>query len=199
MSPWFRRGSFALLTAALLAVLTGMTLQLPGAAAAPLAEPYTGAASVAVSSSNPCQGAPLTITGVGYVPGSVEVLTIGATVIGRPVADAQGAFSITVTLPDSLSGQQTVSVVGPSGGRLATTQLTIERCGNGGTDPGGGSGVDAGSLGSGGHGTASAGSGGLSTTGVAVFGLLGLAALLLIGGVVLTFGGRRRRVDATGA
>ena len=196
-----RRGRLATVLVLLLTSLTVVGVSAPGAGATPgpLAEPYTTAASVTVNRSSPCRHTPVTLTGVGYVPGSTEVLTIGSTVIGRPVADSRGTFTITVTLPESLVGAKTITVVGPSGLSLATTQIDIRDCGNGATDPGGatasggapaagGAGVDAGTL----HTDGGANSG-LSTTGVAVFGLLGVGVLMLVAGGVLVLGGRRRR------
>ena len=67
--------------ARLMAILTTLLVALVGLGTSASAAPYSPAPSIGVGDANPCVQGPVHLTGVGYVPGSTEVLTIGDVVI----------------------------------------------------------------------------------------------------------------------
>ncbi|WP_409330140.1 fibronectin type III domain-containing protein [Trujillonella humicola] len=120
-------------------------------------------------------GSKITLTGSGYLANSTVTLLVYSSpqVLGTVVADANGAFSVTVEIPAGLAaGSHTLVAAGVDAAgnpRYLTMPITVTAAG------------------------AAAGSGGLAYTGadVAVPALGGLAALALGGGLVLA--GRRKR------
>jgi len=89
-------------------------------------------------------------------------------------ADSSGAFCATIVLGASLSGTHTIVATGTTSG--STSGSTLQVAGvvaSSGTTP----------------------SGELAFTGAAVIGIGALGALLLVGGVIMVFAGRRRKVN----
>ncbi|WP_409330141.1 fibronectin type III domain-containing protein [Trujillonella humicola] len=126
-------------------------------------------------SSSVTPGSKITLTGSGYLANSTVTLLVYSSpqVLGTVVADANGAFTVTVEIPAGLAaGSHTLVAAGVDAAgnpRYLTMPITVTAAG------------------------AAAGSGGLAYTGadVAVPALGGLAALALGGGLVLA--GRRKR------
>lgn len=108
-----------------------------------------------------------------------QVTLTGGTRVGTAHTDSSGAFDPSVTVPESLSGDQPLTGIGASGDSFdrATITLTIGGSDNGGTG----------------------GNNGTSFTGVEVMALLVTAGLLLLGGVALARAGKRRTATPHGA
>ena len=135
------------------------------------ASPYTNAATVSVSNQNPSAGGSLGVTCAGLTGGEQVGISLDAqTGLGSGTADASGSFNTTVTLPQGVTGQNTIACAGAAG---ETASLTIT--------------IGAATTG---------GGGGLSNTGVAVVGIGSLGVILLVGGALLLMVGKRRRVSA---
>src|SRR5882724_3991105 len=85
------------------------------------AAPYTGGATITSNTSNPDQGGGLTIHVAGMAPGEKVDDSIHSvfTLLNTVLADINGAFTTTVTLPDGLTGNHVVTATGESSGRTA--------------------------------------------------------------------------------
>jgi hypothetical protein len=150
------------------AMLATMGLLVSVFALAPSASAYpddTGGVSVGTTS--PSAGGSLPISGTNCRPDSVVTLTLDTgTVLGTATTDANGNYTTTVQLPSGVTGQHNITVSGAQ--CAATAGVTIQAVGGGS-------------------------SGGLAGTGVAVVGIGVLGVVLLIGGGLMLFAGRRRK------
>ncbi|GHE11933.1 prealbumin-like fold domain-containing protein [Klenkia taihuensis] len=129
----------------------------------------TGAATAAAPTV--AAGRQQTITAGGFTPGETVRGTLYSTPVdlGTAVADAQGVATFTFTLPAGFEpGTHTVTAVGLTSGATSSVTFTVT----------------------------AAGTPALAHTGVEVAPLLGLGALALSGGAVLTVAGTRRRRTA---
>ena len=197
----------SLLALASLVVLTGAVLAGPAAGAttadtrpaavAPCVYVPRCTPTLSVLSPTTAVGSQQVLAGSGFLPGDHVTVTItladGTRLVLHAIADADGSFRLTFTVPDGL-GNASIVAVGersgsagavmdvvaalPSGSVAPTTTATATTTG------GAGNGSDGGSDG-----------GGLALTGVAVAGTGGLALLLVVAGVTLLVLGRRRRPD----
>jgi hypothetical protein len=162
------------LLAALLTI-TGMVM-VAGLAAATssAASPYSDGPTVSVSTTTPAVGGSVTVAGSGF--GAHDMMTIvlhtKAYDLGTTRTDAAGAFSAAVGLPDGVSGHHTIVVTDAATGRTQSISIEI----------------------GGAAGRSSESGGGLSSTGVAVIGLGALAVVLLVGGGLAMFAGRKSKV-----
>jgi len=100
---------------------------------------YEGTANVTVDKTQVKPGETLTIVGKGFPPGAEVKVSVSGTVVGTPTADAQGAFTLTFTVPgDATAGpitvsadcaplvlNQTVSVLGETVGSLPKTGSNV--------------------------------------------------------------------------
>lgn len=157
--------------------------------------------TLSVVSPTTAAGSTQTVVGTGFLPGDRVTVTItladGSTIVLTAVADANGSFTLTFTVPDDL-GLATLVAVGERSGTASTTMTVVSGgiAGGGGptvTDGGGTTGAAAAAAGSG-----SSDGGGLAFTGVAVAATGGLALLLVLTGGVLLVLGRRPRRHASG-
>ena len=164
-----------------LAVL-GIMIASVGFASSANAAPYTRAPSIAVSTTNPAEGSSIDVTGTDFDAGS----TINFTLYSQPYAlgsvttDSSGAFAVSVTLPDGVTGTHTIAAQGPTSSASVTIEIYAVNQGSGGA---------AGDNGS-------SSGGGLASTGFAVAGIGVLGLGLLAGGTVLLLSGRRRKVSS---
>ena len=137
-------------------------------------EPYTHQPTCSVSDERPAEGGHFTLHGKGF--GRHEhmrdVLHSVPFTLAPAVTDASGNFATTVALPMGFTGVHTISSTGATTGRTATVTITI-----GGTTT-----------------AAAPTSNGLAFTGAAVIGIGSLAVLLLVGGGLMLFASRRRKV-----
>jgi hypothetical protein len=164
--------------AALAPVAVIATMMLGSTAA--FAAPYTSAASVSVSPSNPCIEDELRVSGLNFAAGERIAIDLhsDAERLGTVSADGDGSFATTVDLPDDAVGDHFVTATGLTSHRTARADIDIRRCEDHEVSDehhGGGGGSS------------------LPGTGAAVAGLLGVGGLLVGGGVVLT---RVRRRNA---
>jgi hypothetical protein len=145
--------------------------------AAANAAPYTNQATCAAGTQHPPAGGrvPLTCNGFGAKDRINLSLHSAPISLGSALTDSSGSFSRTVTLPAGVTGQHDIVATDTSTGQTASVSLTI-----GGAATGGGGG----------------GGGGLSSTGVAVIGIGALGLVLLGGGGMMLYAGRRHTVRA---
>lgn len=159
--------------AAVGALFAAMLLLSGGASAAPTYPPPTSSApgGIQVSDTTPQPGETITVSGQGCQANTPLTVFFDSTQIGSGTTDANGSFSISVTIPsDASPGHHTISVTGAN--CPGSNVLGIE--------------VVAPSSASGGGGT-------LAGTGVAVVGIGALGVVLLAGGAMMLMAGRRRR------
>lgn len=177
-----------LATASVLGVLAFCWVVLSTPASAAPYPPTTSSAVLAASAYDPCAGASNVLAGDGFQPGETVRLVLGGVELARSVADANGSFSITVTIPLDARGDEVVAATGLTSGLTASINLSVPCV----------LGQDATALG-GGNGSGNADGGGLAYTGVAIGGALLLAAgLISVGGAVLAAGRKRRGSSALG-
>lgn len=125
-------------------LLAVVSLGVPLAGAAPAgAQTYSGCQAV-LSDITPEPGQTITVTGTGAKAGDVVTATLNNVVIGSGVADTNGSFQFSATIPvGTPTGTATVFVnCGPDGGTLgvvitvgATTAPPLPRTGAGNTIP----------------------------------------------------------------
>lgn len=175
-----------LATASVLGVLAFCWVALSTPASAAPYPPNTSSATLSASAYDPCAGASNVLGGDGFRPGETVRLVLGGSgEIGRPGVDADGSFSITVTIPLDARGNEVVTATGLTSRLTASINLDVPCV----------LGQDATALG----GDNGNGDGGLAYTGVAIGGALLLAAgLISVGGAVLVAGRRRRGTSALG-
>ena len=75
---------------------------------------YGPSGNLTVSNATPSAGGEITVSGEGFAPASPVQITIASSpqLLATVESDASGAFSATVTIPASLSGQHTISATG---------------------------------------------------------------------------------------
>lgn len=167
-------------TAVLAACLMLLGVLLPGQA---VAGPYppTQCATLAVSTTQPAAGEPITVTGANFTPGQTVTLELHSDprVVGSAVVQSDGTFSTQVTIPSDLYGQHLLITTGgtPSCGVDPYVELQISASQIAGEAIGPNSG----------------GSSGLSSTGVQIALLLAIAAFALVVGAGVTRAGKARR------
>lgn len=176
---------------ALMTALVASLLLVAGpASAAPHAAPSatasngenpTGPVTITISVPKPKCGQHVQVSGKNYPLHTTVVIRINGVKVGVAHTGSTGSFNISIVFICSGTGPQTITASG--GGKVDS--LTVHTGGSGSGGTGGGS--------SGGSGN---GSGGLSSTGVAVVGIGAVGVVLLAGGGLLLFAGKRRRVSA---
>jgi hypothetical protein len=162
------------------AVLAAFVLGSPAANAGPAAAPSSsgsyppgGGPSVGLNKSSARAGTDVTVTGQGFAPGTVTLTLHTSTVpLGTATANGNGSFSQSVTLPGNETGDH--QICGSNSAGTACADITISSRGAGGQNAGPGG-----------------GNGGVSNTGVAVMSIGGTGLLLVMGGVLMLFAGRR--------
>lgn len=138
------------------------------------AAPYGGGATVSVSSGTVAPGGTVTVSASGFHRNQTVTLRLDTGVVLGTVNSGNGSWSTTVTIPAGTSlGSHTITATDAAGD---TASVTVA--------------VTAGAP------SSTGGGGGVSVTGVAVIGIGALGALLIAGGAVLLYAGRRRRVTA---
>ena len=142
------------------------------------AAPYSNQTTSSVSNQTPAAGSSFTLSGSGF--GANEdvsnVLHSLPYTLTPARSNVSGNFSVTVTLPAGVTGVHTIVSTGATTGHVSTVTITI------------GGAASAGAFTTGGT--------KLAFTGAAVTGIGGLALLLIVGGGVMLFAGRRRTVSA---
>jgi len=156
-----------------LVVMLGVFMTVAAFAGPASAAPYTTQPTVSVSDQTPAAGSSITFCGQGFLPGETVTIVLDEnTEYPSAVADTSGAFCTTIVLGASLTGTHTLTATGLTSGRTASIEINI--------------------LGV----TANAAPTGLAFTGAAVIGIGALGGLLLVGGAMMVFAGRRRKVNA---
>jgi len=144
---------------------------------------YATQPTTSVSNQAPAAGSSLQFCGSGFAPGETVTIALdNGTSFPSDQADSSGAFCATLVLGVSLSGTHTIVATGATSGRTSSTTIRV-------------AGVAANSNGNTGN-EATTGNE-LAFTGAAVVGIGGLGALLLVGGTVLVYGSRRRRLSTS--
>lgn len=171
--------SITRLTAAFVVTL-GLLLGAGVLASSSGAAPYTTQPTISVSTQTPAIGSTIAVSGNGFAPNELVTVTLGGHVLGTARADASGSFSLNISLPTGVSGNQSILATGLTSGKTTSIQLNVQ------SEAGAG----------GGTGNVGGGGGGLPATGAAVIGVGVLGGLLLIGGGVMLLLGKRRKVNA---
>jgi hypothetical protein len=146
------------------------------------ADPYTDGSSITSSTSNPDVNGPLTFSVAGMDPNELVDNAAHSAVIHLNTvrADANGAFTTTVTLPKGLTCDHTITSTGQTSHKTASLSITIgdaNKCNGEG---------DSNASGSSGDNSA------LPGTGAAVAGLAMAGTLIAGTGLLIRRGGRRR-------
>lgn len=96
-----------------IAVTTGLVAALAGMAGPAAAQYPPGLVDIFLSDvSGACPGGVLTISGTGWIPIEPAVLvSFDGVEIGRDFPDAEGNFSLTVTLPEAAPGAHTITAI----------------------------------------------------------------------------------------
>jgi len=139
------------------------------------AAPYATQPTTSVSNQAPAAGSSLQFCGSGFSPGETVTIALdNGTTFPSVTADTSGAFCTTIVLGASLSGTHTLVATGSTSGRTSSTTIQVAGvAANAGTTT----------------------SGELAFTGAAVVGLGSLGGLLLVGGAIMVFAGRRRKAN----
>jgi hypothetical protein len=175
-----------------LTMATALGIFLAGPAFSASAAPQTcypaGNPTASVSDPSPTAGETVTVSGGNFKPNSgVDVLFDGDK-IASDQTDAQGQFSIQVTIPNDASlGDHTITVSGVGGDCVSPAEveisLTLVSGEGGGANGGGGAGGVAGN----------GGGGGVAFTGANIsLGMLLIAVFVIIGAASLIVGRRRK-------
>jgi tripartite-type tricarboxylate transporter receptor subunit TctC len=129
-------------------------------------------------------GGTITLNGTGFQPGETVTLQLFSTpvTLGASMANSQGAFTTTVTIPaNTTPGNHTIVATGNTSGATASFAIVV-----------------TGASATGGSTTGGASSGGsLAFTGADIAAMAGIGAIALALGGMLVFAGRRRRVTAS--
>jgi hypothetical protein len=181
---------------ALAVSVAGLALAGPAASAgaAPAASvldyPAKICPTLSVSTTTPLAGASFTVSGVNFAPNAKIRLELDTKVdvLATVTSDANGAFATSVKMPAGVLGNHDIVAVGGDTG-VAGCPADPAQVLHVGT-------AGAGAVAGGGSGGSS--SGGTAFTGVDVLGLVGAALALLVGGVLLNRGGKRRRAAYAG-
>jgi hypothetical protein len=156
----------------------GLLLAAPASSA--VAYPPTTCPTISVSTTTPLAGATITVTGTNFIPNAHLTLKLQSNghVLAHVVANAQGKFTVSVTMPANLLGSQVIVAVG--GGAVPGCPADPVQTVNlqaGGQTSGGGTG----------------GGGGTAFTGVDVLLLLAVAGGLVGIGIALNGASKRKR------
>ena len=146
-------------------------------ASAAVAAPYPPHQAIVTSSTTtPFQGQTIKVGGITYGPTEAVELKIGGIFVGTGHTDAGGNFDPNVVVPATLKGDQLLEGIGAEGtpNDYDSLMLHIRVGGVNPTEPGGN-----------------------ANTGAKIAGMVGIAAVLLVGGTALTVFGRRRRASST--
>jgi hypothetical protein len=162
--------------------------------AATLDYPVTTCATLAVSTTTPTIGESITVTGKNFDPTASVHLILKSVAdpsvkysLGTATTDSAGSFSTDVTMPDPTTGAGNYNILATSGATQSPAScpadpLQLISLGTGAASASAGGGAGGGS------------GGGTAFTGVDVLGLLVLAGILVVGGVLLNQrGGRATR------
>jgi hypothetical protein len=179
---------------AVLGLALGAALAAPAMATARPAQAVAGAcsadayppsphATIMASTTTPKVGETIEASGTSYCPDEDVALTLDGTGVGTAHTDAQGAFDPPVVVNKAGNALQLCGI-GASG--LAADRDCITLSTAAGSQPPGGNGTGAGSSG-----------GGTAFTGSDIAALCLLGAVLLFGGGALVAVGRRRRLADT--
>ena len=168
---------------ATVAALTGLA----GAAAAaapppPAAAPYTAAGGLTLSTSTVSPGGQVTASAAGFLPDDDVQILVGGTPATTVKSDAKGAVEAAFTVPDGVTGQVEVRALGldpDRATRVLSASLTVV---DGNADPARAGGAQA-------QGAAGGSDGG----GRALEISLTVAALVVVGAVMVAVFVRRRR------
>jgi len=157
-----------------LIVMFGLVIALMSYVLPANAAPYATQPATSVSNQAPASGSSLQFCGSGFAPGETVTIALdNGTTFPSDQADSSGAFCTTIVLGASLSGTHTLVATGTTSGRTSSTTIQV-------------AGVAANSSDTNDE---------LAFTGAAVVGIGGLGALLLVGGGVMVFAGRRRKAN----
>jgi uncharacterized iron-regulated membrane protein len=159
------------LIAVLGVIFAAVALAGPASAAYPPTPPAT-----TVGDQTPSAGSSFMVSGTGFGAGEkVTIVLSGGASLGTATADANGAFSFSVTLPSGVSGAQTIVFTGATSGKTSSQAIT----------------VGALAFTSAGGSTKTGGT--LAFPGAAVMAIGSLALLLVLGGGLMMLAGRRRK------
>jgi hypothetical protein len=195
-----------------LIVMFGMIMAVVAFAAPANAAPYAEKATISVSNQTPTAGSTIQVCGLGFE--NAETVTIfldqnrggRGTQLALVTTTGSGGFCTGITVGANLKAAHKLTATGTTSGRTASTEIRV--LGNGisvlgvsanaaGTSANAaGTSANAGVKVAGVSQSASAGTSGLAFTGAAVIGVGALGGLLLLGGAVMVFAGRRRKVNA---
>jgi hypothetical protein len=142
--------------------------------ASALDPPYPPAGQTGtVSDQTPGEGDSFMLGGSGFDANEkiANVLHSDPYTLAPAVANASGNFSVSVTLPAGTTGVHTIVSTGATSGHTSTVTITI-------------------------GGTGAADDDSLAATGATVISIGSLALLLLVGGVLMVFSSRRRKVNS---
>ena len=147
-----------------------------GASAQAAPYPPTHQAQIFSSTTTPFQGETIEVSGLTYGLNEDVTLKIGGIFVGTAHTDGIGSFDPPVVVPASLIGDQLLEGQGAEGtpNDYDSLMLHIRASGVGPTEPGGN-----------------------ANTGAKIAGMVGIAAVLLVGGTALTVFGRRRKAAGT--
>jgi len=133
-------------------------------------------ATLSISATTAHIGDTLHISGVGFTPGDELDIVIHSdpVVIKHISVDASGIFGFDWVVPDLSDGNHVITVEGSSNATCPIDPLEIVISGTNPTEPGGN-----------------------ANTGAKIAGMVGIAAVLLVGGTALTVFGRRRKASGS--
>jgi hypothetical protein len=162
-----------------LTVMFGVIIAIVAFAVPASAAPYVTAPATSVSNAAPAAGSSLKFCGSGFQPGeTVTIAMDDGTTFPSATAGTSGAFCSTLVLGASLTGTHTITATGATSARTSSTTIKV-------------AGVAAAAP------AADTTDSNLAFTGAAVIGVGALGGLLLVGGAVMVFAGRRRKVNAS--
>jgi hypothetical protein len=176
----------------LIAVL-GVSITVVAFASPASAAPYTNQPTISVSNQSPTAGSHVTVCGTDFHAHTrVSIRLDGHRRLDSVRTDSSGSFCDTVRLPRRAQGAHTI-VARDRRGDSASVSIQIARRHRRGTDATGASA----SLGTPIRASAasySTGAAGSAVDGATAIGIVGLVGMLLLGGAVMLFTGRRRKV-----
>lgn len=161
----------------LLVALLGLLVAGLFAASVATATPYVSGATCSVTDGTPPIGGTDTVNCIDFGGNDSIHFSLHTAVypLGNAPSNSDGSVSINVQFPNNVAGHHTIEAYDPTTNQLASVDVNIGGSGTGGK-----------------HHHHHHG-GGTAMTGVAVFTLGGLGVLLLIGGGLFLFAGRRRK------
>jgi hypothetical protein len=157
-----------------LTVIIGMIIAMV-AFSGPANAAYGTQPTTSVSDQTPAAGSSLTFCGSGFQPGETVTITLdNGTKYPSVTADAAGHFCTTIVLGASLSGTHTLTATGTTSGITSSTTIKVLAVGA----------------------NAAPTTSGLAFTGATAIGIGALGGLVLVGGGMILFATRRRKVNA---